>query len=240
MSSYGRSGQREKEIPSEPPFVAYVGNLPYSCVQGDIDVIFEEQKVRSVRLVRDKETDRFKGFCYVEFEDQKSLKEALEFDGAVYGDRDLRVDIAEQKRNRDRPGGRGRGRGRGGAGYHDSGHQDRDRDRDSRSRDSGRDRGYKGWGGGGRSHDRYDHSDHSDYSGGGRQQFEEPRQPSAEEAAERPRLKLQPRTVKDPVNAPAGASRNDNIFGSGKPRDEKEYEKKLSQRLEKQSLSDDR
>ena len=118
--------------------------------------------------------------------------------------------------------------------------------------------GYKGWGGGGRSHDRYDHSDHSDYSGGGRQQFEEPRQPSAgnlksivyslihsssnlvEEAAERPRLKLQPRTVKDPVNAPAGASRNDNIFGSGKPRDEKEYEKKLSQRLEKQSLSDDR
>jgi RNA recognition motif-containing protein len=34
-------------------------------------------------MVRDRESDQFKGYCFVEFADEKSLKEALEFDGAV-------------------------------------------------------------------------------------------------------------------------------------------------------------
>jgi len=57
---------------------------------------------------------RFKGFCYVEFEDLADLEAALEMDGAVEVDKCLiKIDVAEGKRN-DRGGGFDR-RGRGGS-----------------------------------------------------------------------------------------------------------------------------
>lgn len=57
----------------------------------------------------------------------------------------------------------------------------------------------------------------------------------AEESAARPRLKLLPRTVKDPVNSLAETMQQQTIFGGAKPRDENQP----GSRRESESANDD-
>lgn len=89
-------------MPTVPPFLAFVGNLPQGIVQGDVIQIFKSFTVKNVRLVKDKETDAFKGFCYVEFETIEELENAIKLDGRIQLDNNpntLRIDVAEQKKN---------------------------------------------------------------------------------------------------------------------------------------------
>uniref|UniRef100_T1H0V0 Eukaryotic translation initiation factor 4H n=1 Tax=Megaselia scalaris TaxID=36166 RepID=T1H0V0_MEGSC len=58
---------------------------------------------------------------------------------------------------------------------------------------------------------------------------------SSADDSERPRLKLEPRTIKEPVNSLAETKQNALIFGNAKPRDEKLAESRKKQLDEGQS-----
>ncbi|XP_018562765.1 eukaryotic translation initiation factor 4H [Anoplophora glabripennis] len=235
----GGGGGGRKPLPTEPPFTAYIGNLPYGFVQGDVNKIFTNLSVKNVRLVMDKETDRFKGFCYVEFETLQDLEQAISMNGSVEVESHIvKIDVAEGKRNEraggfDR-GGRG-GRGRGGGGRF--GNDDFERRGPPRGNFNDRERGgYRGnygnftdegpqRGGGGEWGANRGRGNPGGGFGGGRprqerRSFSEDLPNPAPDTSGRPKLKLLPRTVKDPVNALAESSQNASIFGGAKPREE--------------------
>jgi len=96
----------------------YVGNLPYSMNDGDLESLFAEfGAVQSAKVIFDRETDRSKGFGFVEMEDAESGNAAIEAlnDSEVEG-RPLRVNEARPREERGGGGGGGFRGGRGGGG----------------------------------------------------------------------------------------------------------------------------
>ncbi|KOB72001.1 Eukaryotic translation initiation factor 4H [Operophtera brumata] len=71
----GRRTAGGRPLPSEPPYKAYVGNLPGGIIQGDINRIFP-------------------------FEDLSDLVKAIEMNGSLNVDGQfIKIDVAEEKRN---------------------------------------------------------------------------------------------------------------------------------------------
>lgn len=97
--NYNNNNYQGKKLPlpTKPPYQVYVGNLPAGIIQSDVEEIFEECDVLTARLVYDRESSKFKGFGYVEFNSIEGLKKALEFHGAELEGNHIKVDIAEQK-----------------------------------------------------------------------------------------------------------------------------------------------
>ena len=90
----------DERIPKDPPYTAYVANLPYDIMEEDLMNFFSKLNVRfglntsvprtysqfshifqikSVRLPRDGDADsgRLKGFGYADFEDREGWSESL-------------------------------------------------------------------------------------------------------------------------------------------------------------------
>ncbi|XP_074035752.1 RNA-binding motif protein, X-linked 2 isoform X2 [Leptinotarsa decemlineata] len=78
----------------------FVGGLPYDLSEGDIICIFSQYgEVVNVNLIRDKDTGKPKGFCFLCYEDQRSTVLAVDnFNGIKILGRIIRVDhVADYK-----------------------------------------------------------------------------------------------------------------------------------------------
>jgi RNA recognition motif-containing protein len=68
-----------------------VGNLPFSATEEQVrDVFAKHGVVHSVALVNDRATDRFRGVCYIEVEDE-ALARMLKLDGKGFDGRPMKV-----------------------------------------------------------------------------------------------------------------------------------------------------
>lgn len=97
----------------------YVGNLPYDADEQALRAAFSQDGriVERVHIVLDRETQRPRGFAFVEMATDEQAKAAMAaLDGSVLGTRQLRVTEAEERRPGGGPGGPGGPRGPGGPG----------------------------------------------------------------------------------------------------------------------------
>ena len=87
----------------------YVGNLSYNLTEDDLRALFAEfGDVSSVKLIIDRETNRSKGFGFVEMSSDDAANKAIdELNGRDVGGRALRVNEARPREARPRHGGGG-------------------------------------------------------------------------------------------------------------------------------------
>ncbi|XP_036147304.1 eukaryotic translation initiation factor 4B isoform X2 [Monomorium pharaonis] len=96
-------GIDEENIPTNPPYVAYISNLPYDVDETDLADFFADMKISSMRLPKD--ANKIKGYGYVEFEDRQSLIDALSMTNTTIKTRRVRIEVSNST-NDDRRGGR--------------------------------------------------------------------------------------------------------------------------------------
>jgi RNA recognition motif-containing protein len=89
----------------------YVGGLPYSVSDGQLEQLFTEHgTVESARVITDRMTGRSKGFGFVEMSSEAEAEAAIEsLNGTQLEGRAIVVNVAKPRENRG--GGRDRGPG---------------------------------------------------------------------------------------------------------------------------------
>jgi len=76
----------------------YVGTLPFSATVDQVRDLFAQYgEVASVKFINDRDTGRFRGFGFVEMDDEDAKKAIEALNGMDMGGRSLRINEAQER-----------------------------------------------------------------------------------------------------------------------------------------------
>ena len=79
----------------------YVGNLPFSATEEELNTIFGEYgEVSNVDIIMDRQTGRSRGFGFVEMGDDDGRTAIAELNGNDFGGRQLKINEANERPRR--------------------------------------------------------------------------------------------------------------------------------------------
>ncbi len=98
ISQFLKSDTQQEKQSNLSTTTLYVGNLPYRANEHVVRELFEEQgQVFSVRLLKDKNTGKRRGFGFVEMSKQDAEKAIIQLNEREFQQRTLKVREAKQK-----------------------------------------------------------------------------------------------------------------------------------------------
>ena len=82
----------------------FIGSLPYKTTEAELEEFFSRVgKVLSARVIIDRDTNRSKGFGFIEMESEEEVRAALALDGTEFDGRRLIVSEARPQERHERP-----------------------------------------------------------------------------------------------------------------------------------------
>lgn len=95
----------------------FVGNLSFNTTEDEVRELFSEHgTIESLAWITDRDTGRFRGFCFIEMDEGAATSAISALDGQDFQGRSLRVNEAQPREDRG-----GGGRRSGGGGFNRSG-----------------------------------------------------------------------------------------------------------------------
>ena len=81
----------------------YVGNLPFTATEEEVRELFSDySSISSINLITDRDTGRFRGFGFLELEDDDAAAAIKDLNDKDFGGRPLKVNEARERQERPR------------------------------------------------------------------------------------------------------------------------------------------